>query len=209
MFASERRRERVAVIARLDGSVVEVGLDHLVLLVGGIGFEVQVSPAHAQSVGVGEALTVHTSMVVREDSMTLYGFTSVDEREVFVRLQSVSGIGPRTALAALSVLDPDQLRRAVSEGDLATLQRIPGVGRKSAQRMVLDIGDKLGLPAMDLGGAQESHDEDVVAEVSAALVQLGWTQAAAQAAVEPLAGQGLGASDLLRAALVSLGGRRG
>ena len=154
-----------------------------------------------------------TSMIVREDSMTLYGFESADERDVFTKLLSVSGIGPKIALAALAVLRPNDLRRAVRDQDLTARQRIPGVGKKSAQRMALEIGDKLGTPAALPGGettAAPAPTEDAVAsEVSAALVGLGWSEAQAAKAIEKLAGSGLGASDMLRAALVTLGGGRG
>ena len=200
-------------ISILRGIAVSVGLDHIDVVVGGIGFRVHVTPAFAQAAPRDEEITVYTSMIVREDSMTLYGFESADERDVFTRLMSVSGIGPKIALAALAVLRPDDLRRAVRDQDLATLQRIPGVGKKSAQRMALEIGDKLGTPAA-LPGAEATPapapSEDAVAsEVSAALVGLGWSESQAAKAIEKLAGSGLGASDMLRAALVSLGGGRG
>ncbi len=200
-------------ISILRGIVASVGLDHIDVVVGGIGFRVHVTPAFAQGTARDEEITVYISMIVREDSMTLYGFESCDERDVFTTLMSVSGIGPKIALAALAVLRPDDLRRAVRDQDLAALQRIPGVGKKSAQRMALEIGDKLGTPAA-LPGAEATPvpapSEDAVAsEVSAALVGLGWSEAQATKAIEKLAGSGLGASDMLRAALVSLGGGRG
>lgn len=200
-------------ISILRGIVASVGLDHIDVVVGGIGFRVHVTPAFAQGSAHDEEITVYTSMIVREDSMTLYGFESADERDVFTRLMSVSGIGPKIALAALAVLRPDDLRRAVRDQDLATLQRIPGVGKKSAQRMALEIGDKLGTPAA-LPGAEATpapvpSEDTVASEVSAALVGLGWSEAQATKAIEKLAGSGLGASDMLRAALVSLGGGRG
>lgn len=200
-------------ISILRGIVASVGLDHIDVVVGGIGFRVHVTPAFAQGSAHDEEITVYTSMIVREDSMTLYGFESCDERDVFTTLMSVSGIGPKIALAALAVLRPDDLRRAVRNQDLATLQRIPGVGKKSAQRMALEIGDKLGTPAA-LPGAEATpapvpSEDTVASEVSAALVGLGWSEAQATKAIEKLAGSGLGASDMLRAALVSLGGGRG
>ena len=200
-------------ISILRGIVASVGLDHIDVVVGGIGFRVHVTPAFAQGTARDEEITVYTSMIVREDSMTLYGFESCDERDVFTTLMSVSGIGPKIALAALAVLRPDDLRRAVRDQDLATLQRIPGVGKKSAQRMALEIGDKLGTPAA-LPGAEATpapapSQDTVASEVSAALVGLGWSEAQATKAIEKLAGSGLGASDMLRAALVSLGGGRG
>ena len=200
-------------ISILRGIVASVGLDHIDVVVGGIGFRVHVTPAFAQGNARDEEITVYTSMIVREDSMTLYGFESCDERDVFTTLMSVSGIGPKIALAALAVLRPDDLRRAVRDQDLATLQRIPGVGKKSAQRMALEIGDKLGTPAA-LPGAEATpapapSEDTVASEVSAALVGLGWSEAQATKAIEKLAGSGLGASGMLRAALVSLGGGRG
>ncbi|WP_175954245.1 Holliday junction branch migration protein RuvA [Schaalia sp. Marseille-Q2122] len=196
-------------IAQLRGVVEHVGLDQVILMVGGIGWSVHVTPAAAQGMVKGIEVTVHTAMIVREDSMTLYGFASFDEREVFERLLGVSGIGPRTALAALSVLNPDDLRRAVRDSDVATLQRIPGVGKKSAQRMVLEIGDKLGIPAHVDPLSTPAAQDEAAAEVKSALIQLGWSDAVASKALDSLAGQGLGASDLLRAALLKLGGQRG
>lgn len=198
-------------ISILRGAVASVGLDHIDVVVGGIGFRVHVTPAFAQAAPRDEEITVYTSMIVREDSMTLYGFESADERDVFTRLMSVSGIGPKIALAALAVLHPDELRRAVRDQDLVALQRIPGVGKKSAQRMALEIGDKLGTPASlpEAAPAPAPSQDAVATEVSAALVGLGWSEAQAAKAIEKLAGSGLGASDMLRAALVALGGGRG
>lgn len=196
-------------IAQLRGTVEHVGLDQVILMVGGIGWSVHVTPAAAQGMTKGGEVTVHTAMIVREDSMTLYGFVSFDEREVFERLLGVSGIGPRTALAALSVLSPDDLRRAVRDSDLVTLQRIPGVGKKSAQRMVLEVGEKLGVPAHIDPLSTPAAQDEAASEVKSALIQLGWSEAVAAKALESLAGQGLGASDLLRAALLKLGGQRG
>ena len=200
-------------ISILRGTVASVGLDHIDIVVGGIGFRVHVTPAFAQGATRDEEMTVFTSMIVREDSMTLYGFESADERDVFTKLLSVSGIGPKIALAALAVLRPDDLRRAVRDQDLTALQRIPGVGKKSAQRMALEIGDKLGtpaaLPGVETAAAPAPAEDAVASEVSAALVGLGWSEAQAAKAIEKLACSGLGASDMLRAALVTLGGGRG
>ncbi|QWW20470.1 Holliday junction branch migration protein RuvA [Schaalia sp. 19OD2882] len=202
-------------IAQLKGTVEHVGLDEVVLLVGGMGFRVLVTPAHAAEVQVGSEVTVHTCLVVREDSMTLFAFRSADERLVFEKLQTVSGIGPRIALAALAVLIPDDLRRAVSTSDVAALQRIPGVGKKSAQRMVLEIGDKLGVAASLASGqatgatAGAPAPGAVEAEVRAALIQLGWTEGVVSKTLESMDTGAMNASQLLRAALVALGGNRG
>lgn len=198
-------------IAQLSGTVASVGLDSIVVVVSGVGFDVKVVPTYAQQVCVGDEVTVATSLIVREDSLTLMGFETADQRDVFTILQTVSGIGPRIALGALGVLSPDDLRRAVRDHDLSTLGKIPGVGKKSAQRMVLELGEKLGQPAHlgkeETGAtlAMGAVEEDVVA----ALVSMGWKQSQAQAAIDTLGGQGLGASDLLRAALLKLGGSRG
>lgn len=198
-------------IAQLSGTVASVGLDSIVVVVFGVGFDVKVVPTYAQQVRVGDEVTVATSLIVREDSLTLMGFETADQRDIFIILQTVSGIGPRIALGALGVLSPDDLRRAVRDHDLSTLGKIPGVGKKSAQRMVLELGEKLGQPA-HLGKegtgatlAMGAVEEDVVA----ALVSMGWKQSQAQATIDTLGGQGLGASDLLRAALLKLGGSRG
>ena len=184
-------------ISILRGIAVSVGLDNIDVVVGGIGFRVHVTPAFAQGAARDDEITVYTSMIVREDSMTLYGFESADERDVFTRL--------------MAVLRPDDLRRAVRDQDLVALQRIPGVGKKSAQRMALEIGDKLGTPASlpEAAPAPAPSQDAVATEVSAALVGLGWSEAQAAKAIEKLAGSGLGASDMLRAALVALGGGRG
>ncbi|QPK80522.1 Holliday junction branch migration protein RuvA [Schaalia sp. ZJ405] len=197
-------------ISLLRGTVADIGLGEVVIMAGGLGFTVNVTPAFAQELPRGEETTIHTVLVVREDSLTLYGFRSADERRVFDTLLTVSGIGPKIALAALAVLSPDDLRRAVRDQDLAALQKIPGVGKKSAQRMALEIGDKLGTPAALPGiPSQQSPSSAIDQEVKAALVGLGWSEAVAARALEPLSGQGLGAADLLKAALVALGGHRG
>lgn len=199
-------------IAAVKGRVDAIGLESVVVEVSGIGLEIKAGPQTLAALTVGQDVRLHTSLVVREDSWTLFGFPSADERSVFEALQTVSGIGPRIAQAALSVMSPDDLRRAVRGEDLKALQRIPGVGRKSAQRMVLEIGDKLGaLAEPQLPGAQTAPpvSTPVAEEVVSALVNLGWTQAQAEPVVDGLASANPSAPDLLRAALAQLGGGRG
>ena len=128
---------------------------------------------------------------------------------MFTVIRTVSGVGPRIALAALAVLTPDQLRDALAQKDSAQIRKIPGVGPKLADRIVLEIGNKLGPAAHAEDVPSEPDSDEVTEEVTAALVQLGWTQAIARKAVNSLAGQGMGASDLLRASLIKLGGTRG
>ncbi|MFD6141379.1 Holliday junction branch migration protein RuvA [Promicromonospora sp. NPDC060271] len=208
-------------IASLTGTVAHVGLDRAVVDVGGVGYLVHATPTTLATLRVGETAGVATSMVVREDSMTLYGFGDPDERDVFEVVQTVSGVGPRLALAMLAVHTPDALRRAVAGEDLAALTRVPGIGRKGAQRIVLELGDRLGPPSGALTGSGAAaepaanagdHSERVVE----ALAGLGWPAKQADDAVAKVladAGTDAIAADevatTLRAALRLLGGHRG
>ena len=124
-------------INSVRGEVLEIGLDHVVIDVGGLGYAIQATPNTLATLRRGEQAELATTLVVREDSLTLYGFADHEERDLFLLLQTVSGIGPRIALATIAVLDPDSLRRALSEGDIAALTRVPGIGRKGAERLVL------------------------------------------------------------------------
>lgn len=207
-------------IASLTGTVAHIGLDRAVVDVGGVGYLVHATPTTLAGLRVGEAASVATSMVVREDSMTLYGFGDPDERDVFEVVQTVSGVGPRLALAMLAVHTPDALRRAVAGEDLAALTRVPGIGKKGAQRIVLELGDRLGAPsgvspAETVPGAAAvvgDHSERVVE----ALAGLGWPAKQADDAVAKVlaeAGADAVAADevaaTLRSALRLLGGHRG
>ena len=139
-------------IAHLNGTVAGVGLDGAVIEVGGVGLRVQCTPDTLATLKPGERARVATSLVVREDSLTLFGFASDDERNVFELLQTASGIGPRLALAMLAVHSPDALRRAVAAEDLKALTMVPGIGNKGAQRIILELKDRLGAPG-DYGAA--------------------------------------------------------
>jgi Holliday junction DNA helicase RuvA len=193
-------------IASLRGTVVSVRLDSAVVEVGGIGVKVLATPSTLASLRVGEPTALAASLVVREDSLTLFGFATDDEREVFEIVQTVSGIGPRLALAMLAVHSPDALRRAIADEDLTALCRVPGIGRRGAQRIVLDLGHRLGPPpaAVDTApvAAGSGH-----AEVGQALVGLGWSVRQAEAAVAAVAEAEPQAdvAGLLRAALRHLG----
>jgi holliday junction DNA helicase RuvA len=205
------------VIASVRGTVLTVRLDAAVVEVGGVGMLVQATPTTLAGLRVGHEARLATSMVVREDSLTLFGFGDDDERDVFEVLQSVSGVGPRLALAMLAVHTPDGLRRAVATEDLAALKRVPGIGQKGAQRIVLELGDRLGVPTGDgLGGAHApARPTDRRDEVVEALVGLGWNLKIAQDAVDAVLADGdgtVGAADtagVLRAALRGLGAHRG
>ena len=199
-------------IASVTGTVEAVGLDHAVVGVGGVGMLVRATPTTLAGLAVGREARLPTSLVVREDSLTLFGFADDDERTVFETLQTVSGVGPRLALAMLAVHTPDGLRRAVAGEDLAALQRVPGIGRKGAQRIVLEIGDKLGAPGDGaLAGTAPVVEQGAAQapEVVDALVQLGWSEKIASGAVASVLDGPDAPSDVpavLRAALQHLGG---
>lgn len=200
-------------IASLTGRVARIDLDALVVDVAGIGYLVRTTPQALSSTRHGAELTLHTELIVREDSMTLFGFPHQEEAETFRIVQSVSGIGPRTALAVLAVLDPEELRRAVAEQDTKTISRTPGIGPKVAGRMILELGGKLPAPSgsASTSDAARSAPAGADADVIEALVGLGWAEKGAIAAVEGVraeGGQSLDAADLLRRALRHLGGSR-
>ena len=131
-------------IAAVRGTVLEIGLDHAVIEVGGIRFEVRTTPATLATLRRGEEAKLATTLVVREDSLTLFGFADNAAKELFGLLQTVSGIGPRLALATLAVLEPDALRAAIADGNITTLTRVPGIGRKGAERLIIELRDKVG-----------------------------------------------------------------
>lgn len=197
-------------IASLTGTVLKVGLDSLVLGVGGVGMLVHTTPATATSVRLGQEAALATSLVVREDSLTLYGFATDDEKVVFETVQTVSGVGPRLALALLAVHPPDKVRLALGTGDIAALTKVPGIGKKGAERLVLELRDRLGsLPGAGEGPAVPAASGPAWREqVHEALVGLGWTARQADEALDkvaPQAAEGAGVSSLLRAALLELG----
>lgn len=195
-------------ISSLTGTVGIRSADWVQVVVSGVGFRVEI-PKSLQI--TSEEITLQTSLIVREDSLTLFGFTTTEERDGFEVLMSVSGIGPRLALAAIDTVGLDDLRRGVASGDLALLSRIPGVGKKTAQRMVLEIGDKLGLPADTAGGGSSgSTTTSTLREpVAAALEQLGWPRAIAERTLNELSGEFTSVEEMLRGALAILGAQRG
>lgn len=173
-------------IAHLNGTVAGVSPDGAVIDVGGVGLRVQCTPDTLASLKPGEAARVATSLVVREDSLTLFGFGSEDERNVFELLQTASGIGPRLALAMLAVHSPDALRRAVAAEDLNALTMVPGIGKKGAQRIVLELKDRLGAPGEVAAGGAAPARKDQPSwrdQVQSGLVNLGWPAREAEAAI--------------------------
>lgn len=195
-------------ISSVRGEVLGVGLDHVVIEVGGVGLAVHAVPATIATVRVGSQARLFTTLVVREDSLTLFGFADAESRELFVLLQTVSGVGPRLALATIAVLDPDTLRAALADGDLTTLTRVPGIGRKGAERLVVELRDKVGtsgpgVTTLDgVGGGVRN-------QVTEALLGLGFAAKQAEQAVDAaLADNDTGdSSTVLREALTTLGRR--
>jgi len=208
------------VISHLDGLVAAIAPEGAVIEVGGVGLLVQATPGTLATLRSGERARVATSLVVREDALTLYGFASDDERDVFELLQTASGIGPRLALAMLASFSPDGLRQAIATEDVTALTRVPGIGRKGAQRIVLELAGRLGSPGVPAAppgtggpgspGARAASWRD---QVRTGLVNLGWQardadQAIAAVEAELAEGAGDGAevdvSTALRAALRKL-----
>src|ERR1700761_2204919 len=199
-------------IAHLRGTVAGVAPDGAVIDVGGVGMRVQCTPGTLATLRPGEPAQVATTLVVREDSLTLFGFATDDERNVFELLQTASGVGPRLALAMLAVHSPDALRRAVAAEDLKALTMVPGIGNKGAQRIILELKDRLGTPndfdpgfgAAPARRAAPSWRD----QVTTGLVTLGWSARDAEAAVGAVEaesdGQTPDVATALRAALRKL-----
>jgi len=199
------------VIAFVSGQVAALAPDAAVIEVGGVGMAVQCAPGTLAALRVGQAARLATSLVVREDSLTLYGFADDDERQVFELLQTVSGVGPRLAQTILGVHAPDALRAAVAGGDEKALTAVPGIGKKGAQRLLLELKDRLGAPS----GAVVPRASGAPAAASwrdqlhAALLGLGYAAREADDAVAAVTPQAEAAAEpnvgaLLRAALQSL-----
>jgi holliday junction DNA helicase RuvA len=197
-------------IAFVRGTVADLTLSSAVLEVGGVGLELHCTPRTLATLRTGTETTLPTSMVVREESLTLFGFLDDDEKQVFELLQTASGVGPKLAQAMLAVHTPDDLRRAVTGEDVKTLTTVPGIGQKGAQRIILELKDRIGGPT---GGghprtALPGKDEAWRAQVHAGLVGLGWSAKEADRAVETVAPEaerdGDDVARLLRAALRTL-----
>jgi Holliday junction DNA helicase RuvA len=194
------------VIASISGTIVEILPDGAVVDVHGVGYRLFMpSTAIAALPGLGKTVRAQTHLHVREDAMTLYGFSTVEQRDLFAVLLGVGGIGPKGALAVLSVYSPDAFRKALVTEDLDALTLIPGVGKKTAARMILELREKLALPELEVvpGG---NGKRAVLVEVKGALLNLGYTPAEARSALESLPEDRDGTSleDLLKLALKEL-----
>ena len=199
-------------IASLTGEVLTARLDSVVVEVGGVGLLVHTTPATAAAARPGESMRLATSLVVREDSLTLFGFADDDERALFEQVQTVSGVGPRLALAMLAVHPPRQLATAIAGGDVKALTKVPGIGKKGAERIVLELRDKV----VPVGTGETEATPEVPAattpgdsQVAEALVGLGWSAKQADDAVAKVAklpeADGATTPVLLRLALRELG----
>lgn len=193
-------------IDSIEGQLLRCGLDWVSLGISGVGVRVEVTPSAAQDLRtqIGQSISMATELIVREDSLTLFGFEDEADRQAFRSLIGVSGIGPRTALAALSVLSAAELADAVEASDLQSLQKIPGVGKKSAQRLVLELAGKLAAETTEKISAPDTQ-----APVLEALTQLGWTSAQAEAALSHIDTSTGDTGALLRLALQWLGAQHG
>jgi Holliday junction DNA helicase RuvA len=200
-------------IAFVRGPVAALGLSSAVVEVGGVGLEVMCTPGTLATLRVGQQATVPTSMVVREDSLTLFGFADEDEKQTFELVQTASGVGPKLAQAMLAVLSPDDLRRAISADDVKTLTRVPGIGQKGAQRIILELKDRIGGPTTSRPAAATNGAAPWRDQVHQGLVGLGWPVRDAEKAVEAVASEAGVSTDsstevdvakMLRAALRTL-----
>ncbi|TDD45769.1 Holliday junction branch migration protein RuvA [Kribbella antibiotica] len=196
-------------IAFVRGPVAAIGVDSAVIEVGGVGLQVLCDPGTLAGLRPGQEARIATSMIVREDSLTLYGFADDDAKSLFELLLTATGVGPKLAQAALAVLEPDQLRHAIATEDLVVLVKVPGIGKKGAQRIVLELKEKVGMPTRTVSGRPLQAQDAWRAQVHAGLVGLGWSPRDAEdavTAVSPLAADNPNPSvpDLLRAALRAL-----
>ncbi|GAC79541.1 Holliday junction branch migration protein RuvA [Gordonia malaquae] len=196
-------------IASVSGEVIDIALDHAVVECAGVGYRVLATPPTLGRLSRGSHARLLTSMIVREDSMTLYGFTDPEARDLFGLLQTVTGVGPRLAMATLAVLEPDSLRRALAESDAKALTAVPGIGKRVAERLVVELRDKVDAAPV-AGGVPGAPSSGTGGQVTEALIGLGFTENAAQQAVAAvLAAQpDADSSTLLRTALAGLGPRR-
>jgi len=194
-------------IAFVRGPVAALTLNSAVVEVGGVGLEVMCTPNTLAALRTGHTATLPTSMVVREDSLTLFGFADEDEKQVFELVQTASGVGPKLAQAMLAVLTPDAVRRAVAGDDVRTLTTVPGIGQKGAQRIILELKDRIGVPVASSAGGVPLLAEPWRQQVQQGLVGLGWSAKDADKAIDAVseqAGERPDVASLLRAALRTL-----
>jgi holliday junction DNA helicase RuvA len=193
-------------IASVRGEVLDVALDHVVIEAAGVGYKLMATPSTLATLRRGEETRLITAMIVREDSMTLYGFPDGDARDLFLTLLGVSGVGPKIALATLAVYDAHALRQALADGDVTALTRVPGIGKRGAERLVLELRDKIG-PVGASAAATPVNGHSIRGPVVEALVGLGFAAKQAEEAIDKVMANEPEAttSSALRAALSMLG----
>jgi Holliday junction DNA helicase RuvA len=193
-------------IASVRGEVLDVALDHVVIEAAGVGYKLMASPSTLATLRRGSEARLITAMIVREDSMTLYGFPDADARNLFLTLLGVSGVGPKIALATLAVYDAQALRQALADGDVTALTRVPGIGKRGAERMVLELRDKIG-PVGTSAVVTLVNGHAVRGPVIEALVGLGFAAKQAEEATDKVLANEPEAttSTALRSALSLLG----
>ena len=176
-------------IAQLTGQVTYAGATSFIIEVSGVGFRANTNANTAASLRVGEVQTVHTSLVVREDSLTMWGFATPAERDAFELVQTASGVGPKVAAAMLSVFNPGELRQVISSEDVKRLTSVPGIGPKGAQKIILELKDKVLLLSDDDAPAPVRVDDDALwkQQVTEGLEGLGWSSKEAQSACDHVA----------------------
>lgn len=194
-------------IASVRGEVIDIALDHAVVEAAGVGYKVMATPSTLATLRRGSEARLVTAMIVREDSQTLYGFADADARDLFTTLLGVSGVGPKIALATLAVYDAPTLRQALAEGDVTALTRVPGIGKRGAERLVLELRDKIGVVTTAGAGASIAGGYGVRAPVVEALVGLGFGAKQAEEATDKVLALDKDAttSGALRRALSMLG----
>ena len=193
-------------IASVRGEVLDIALDHVVIEACGVGYKVMATPTTLATLHRGSEARLITAMIVREDSQTLYGFADADARDLFLTLLGVSGVGPKIALATLAVYDATSLRQALGDGDVTALTRVPGIGKRGAERMVLELRDKIGSTHV-ASGAVAMNGHSVRGPVVEALVGLGFALKQAEEATDKVLANEPEAttSSALRLALSMLG----
>ena len=199
-------------IASVRGVVAAIATDSAVIEVGGVGMQVQCAPATLAGLKAGVEARLSTSLIVREDSLTLYGFADDDEKQLFELLLTASGVGPRIAQAVLAVHQPEAVRRALSSGDTAALTRVPGIGKKGAERLVLELRDKIGAVSTGPDGVSGALSGGWQEQVRQGVIALGWSAQQADQAVaavgESIQGEVPAVPVLLRQAIRLLGRAR-
>ena len=159
-------------IAQLTGTVRHLTTEKVVIEVGGVGYSLSITPRTSSRITMGSVISIFTTLVVREDSMTLFGFLDAQERDLNETLQTVTGIGPKVALAITGALSPEELARAIASDDIATIEKVPGIGRKGAQRLILELKGKL---LSDAAPSPQQKSSPVREQLIAALTGLGFT----------------------------------